>query len=99
VTKRSARDEWVGTFAALASAPRLQILEHVRRGTVPAHCQEIQSIVGLSQPAVSYHLAKLEKAGILVKERRGTRNCYRVHEALETMLRQCTKGDGSWRIR
>ncbi len=97
VTQRSAREEWVDVFAALASAPRLQILEQLRRG--PVRCQEIQDIVGLSQPAVSYHLAKLERAGILVKEKEGTRNCYRVREALEGMLKQCTKGDGSWRIR
>jgi DNA-binding transcriptional ArsR family regulator len=97
MAERSARDEWVDVFAALASAPRLQILEQLRRG--PIRCEEMQSVVGLSQSAVSYHLARLERAGVLVKEKKGTRNCYRVHEALEGMLKQCTKGDGSWRIR
>jgi predicted transcriptional regulator len=48
---------------------------------------------------VSYHLAKLERAGILVKERKGTRNCYRIDEVLESVLTQCIKEDGSWRIR
>jgi len=97
VVKRSAREDWVEVFAALASAPRLLILEHIRRG--PVRCEEIQGIVGLSQPAVSYHLAKLERAGILVKEKKGTRNCYRIHKDFESMLKLCTRGDGSWRIR
>lgn len=55
-------------------------------------------MVGLSQPAVSYHLAKLERAGVIVKEKVGTRNCYRLSESLEHVLSLCTKGDGTWRI-
>ncbi len=96
MAKRSARDEWVEVFGALASAPRLRIVEQMRRR--PVRCQEIQSMVGLSQPAVSYHLAKLERAGVIVKERVGTRNCYRLSESLEHVLSLCTKGDGTWRI-
>lgn len=96
MTARSTRGEWVEIFGALASGPRLQIVEHLRRGSV--RCQEIEDIVGLSQPAVSYHLARLERAGVLVKEKRGTRNCYRVHETLLGLLNQCMEGDGSWRI-
>ncbi|MCX6099237.1 MAG: metalloregulator ArsR/SmtB family transcription factor, partial [Candidatus Bipolaricaulota bacterium] len=88
---------WVLVFGALASGPRLQILECLRRG--PVRCREILDVVGLSQPTVSYHLAKLERAGVLVKERKGTRNCYRIDEVLENMLTQCIKEDGSWRIR
>ncbi len=94
--KRSARDEWVEVFGALASAPRLRIVEQLRRG--PVRCREIQSIVGLSQPAVSYHLAKLERAGIVVKQKLGTRNCYRISESLDGLLGQCTKGDATWRM-
>lgn len=94
--KQSAREEWVEIFGALASAPRLQIVEQLQRGSV--RCQEIQTVVGLSQPAVSYHLAKLERAGVVVKEKRGTRNCYRVSGVLEGVLKQCMKGDGTWRM-
>jgi ArsR family transcriptional regulator len=93
---RTAREQWCEVFSALASGPRLQILECLRRG--PVRCQEILRVVGLSQPAVSYHLAKLERAGILVKEKKGTRNCYRISDPLEGVLRQCMKEDGSWRI-
>lgn len=97
MVRRTAREEWVLVFGALASGPRLQILECLRRG--PVRCREILDVVGLSQPTVSYHLAKLERAGILVKEKRGTRNCYRIDEVLESVLTHCIKEDGSWRIR
>jgi len=97
VVTRAAREEWVLVFGALASGPRLQILECLRRG--PVSCGEILDVVGLSQPTVSYHLAKLERAGVLVKEKKGTRNCYRIDEVLKSVLTQCIKEDGSWRIR
>jgi ArsR family transcriptional regulator len=93
---REAREQWCEVFRALASGPRLQILECLRRG--PVRCREILEVVGLSQPAVSYHLAKLEHAGILVKEKRGTRNCYRISRSLEGILQQCMEEDGSWRV-
>jgi DNA-binding transcriptional ArsR family regulator len=97
VVRRTTREEWVLVFGALASGPRLQILECLRRG--PVRCREILDVVGLSQPTVSYPLAKLERAGVLVKERKGTRNCYRIDEVLDSVLTQCIKEDGSWRIR
>lgn len=97
MSRRSARESWVDVFAALASEPRLQIVEQLRRGTV--RCQEIQTVVGLSQPAISYHLAKLERAGIVIREKQGTRNCYRVSGDLDGVLGQCMKGDGTWRMR
>lgn len=94
MAERTARNEWAEVFSALASEPRLQIVEHVMRG--PTRCQEVLGHLGLSQPAVSYHLSKLERAGILRKERSGGRNCYRVEEQLVDVLRHCLKEDGSW---
>lgn len=91
---RNARYQWVDVFSALASEPRLRIVERLMRGSV--HCQEILKDLGLSQPAVSYHLGKLERSGILLKEKNGTRNCYRISDQLEDVLRPCLKEDGSW---
>jgi len=91
------RSHWAEVFAALASEPRLQILELLAQGT--SQCQEILSQVGLSQPAVSYHLAKLEHAGILHKERTGSRNCYWLREELREIIRIVTKEDRSWTTR
>ncbi len=38
--------------------------------------QEITECVGLSRPAVSYHLKTLKQAGIVTMHRRGTSNLY-----------------------
>lgn len=85
------RIRWPEVFAALASEPRLRIVQLLARGEV--HCQDILPQLGLSQPAVSYHLAKLERAGILAKERQGTRNCYRLCEEVRALTRMITKED------
>ena len=71
------RKRWVEVFSALASEPRLRIVEMLIRGQL--ECQEILESSELSQPAISYHLGKLEHAGILVREKSGTRNCYHLN--------------------
>ena len=94
MSERTARSRWVEAFAALGSEPRLQIVERLMEG--PIHCQEVLDGLKLSQPAVSYHLGKLERAGVLYKERKGTRNCYRIENRLKCVLKSCMKEDGSW---
>jgi len=91
------RTEWAQLFGALASEPRLRIIELIARGTVP--CREILDRLGLSQPAISYHLSKLERAGIISKERIGGRNCYRLRPALEELFRFLLKEDVEWNTR
>ncbi len=71
------RKRWVGIFSALASEPRLRIVEMLIRGQL--ECREILESSELSQPAISYHLGKLEHAGIIVREKRGTRSCYHLN--------------------
>jgi len=71
------RKRWVEIFSALASEPRLRIVEMLIRGQL--ECQEILESSELSQPAISYHLGKLEHAGILAKKKSGTRNCYHLN--------------------
>ena len=89
--------EWAEVFSALASEPRLQIVGLLAQGET--QCQEILDHIGLSQPAISYHLAKLERAGVVQKERRGTRHCYRLSEDLRSLLQCLTKEDESWTTR
>lgn len=92
---RDRRLAWTAVFSALASEPRLEIVELLTQGTIP--CQEILSRLNLSQPAVSYHLSKLEKAGVLQKERQGTRNCYRLQEGVAQLVHLITEeGESSW---
>lgn len=94
MSPRTPRDRWAEVFSCLASPPRLLLVERLLRG--PVRCGDLQEAVGLSQPATSYHLAKLERAGVLHKEKRGTMNCYRVDPAIARLLDTCMKGDRSW---
>jgi len=91
---RQRRARWAEIFGSLASEPRLHIVELVADEAV--QCQEILGQLELSQPAVSYHLAKLERAGIVHKERQGTRNCYRLREELWSLVRILMKEERSW---
>ena len=83
--------EWVQVFSALASDTRLRIVIMLADGKMG--CQEILSQLDLSQPAVSYHLGKLEHAGVLVKERNGIRNCYRLHNRIGELVSVVEKED------
>lgn len=93
--ERTRRLAWTNIFSALASEPRLQIVGLLARGSV--QCQEILAQLDLSQPAISYHLAKLEQAGVLHKERQGTRNCYRLRKGVAELVRMITEeGEETW---
>ena len=83
------RNKWVQIFAALASEARLRITEMLTEGRV--ECQEILGRIDLSQPAISYHLAKLERAGVLVKEKSGSRNCYRLNDRIRSLIKTITQ--------
>jgi len=88
--ERARRLAWTAMFSALASEPRLQIVELLAHRSV--QCQEILSQLNLSQPAISYHLTKLEQAGVLQKERQGTRNCYRLQKSVAELVQLITEG-------
>jgi len=91
MSDRQTDTPWAEVFAALASEPRLHIVQLLAKGEV--QCQDILTELDLSQPAVSYHLAKLGRAGILMKERKGTRNCYRLRDEVRALIRLITKED------
>ncbi len=82
--KDETRKYWVEVFSALASEPRLQIVQMITGRKVD--CQEILEELPLSQPAISYHLGRLERAGVLVKERKGTHNCYHLNQSLLALI-------------
>jgi DNA-binding transcriptional ArsR family regulator len=95
MNERERRLAWTHMFSALASEPRLQIVELLAHRTV--QCQEIQSRLNLSQPAISYHLTKLEQAGVLQKERQGTHNCYQLQKGVAELVRLITEeGEQTW---
>lgn len=74
----------------LANSHRLMILCHLLEGELTVG--ELERRVGLSQSALSQHLARLRQEGILAVRREGTSAFYRVHNPdalalLETLHR------------
>ena len=59
-------------FKALADPTRVRILNMLVNAPEPVCVCDFTPHLGLSQPTVSFHLAKLRKAGLLDRERRGT---------------------------
>ena len=74
---------------ALADPTRLRLLVFMLDRVDQEACTcELAPFVGLSEPTVSHHLKRLERAGILTKERRGMSVYYRVvPEAIHAIAR------------
>jgi ArsR family transcriptional regulator len=80
---------------AAAEPTRLRILNLLRRGSVCV-C-DIQTILGLPQPAVSRHLALLRHVGLVLDRRQGNRILYSLApattpqmEALHQLVEACS---------
>lgn len=90
-------EELVEVLKALADPVRLTILRRLEKrsatrvGPVEAGeaglcASDVESAVGLSQAAVSHHMAILTRAGLAIAEKRGRWTFYRRNnEALETV--------------
>lgn len=63
-------------FHALGDDTRRQIFEHVARK--PRSVGEIAARMPVSRPAVSQHLKVLKDAKLVVEQKEGTRNVYRL---------------------
>jgi DNA-binding transcriptional ArsR family regulator len=61
---------------ALAEPRRIRILELLKRAPRPVG--EIADAVGVTQQAVSQHLALLDRAGLVEARREGTRSVYAI---------------------
>jgi ArsR family transcriptional regulator len=73
---------------ALGNKTRYQLIKSLRCRTIETCCDEIQyyengvsvgdvvKLTGLAQSTVSQHLAVLEKAGLISKEKREQWSCY-----------------------
>ena len=63
-------------FAALASAPRREVIAFLAQTALST--SELALRFGISAPAVSRHLAVLQRAGLVSPERQGQRVLYRL---------------------
>jgi ArsR family transcriptional regulator, arsenate/arsenite/antimonite-responsive transcriptional repressor len=60
-------------FKALADRHRIKILNRLLAAGGEAVCVcDLEELLGLKQPTVSYHLKQLLTAGIVTREKRGT---------------------------
>lgn len=66
-------------FAALADPRRRAVLDRLRGG--PLCVSDLVGGSGVSQPAISQHLARLRDAGLVRAERRGRRTFYHLDAA------------------
>jgi len=64
-------------FAALASMPRRQVLAFLAQTALST--TDLALRFGVSAPAVSRHLAVLQRAGLVSAERQGQRVLYRLN--------------------
>jgi ArsR family transcriptional regulator len=66
-------DELERVFKALADRHRVKILNRLLAAGGDAVCVcDLQDLLGLKQPSVSYHLKQLLDAGIVQREKRGS---------------------------
>ena len=84
-------------FAALASLPRRQILAFL--GQTALATSDLAARFGMSPPAVSRHLAVLQRAGLVSAERQGQRVLYRLNRdaLLDALARFASEVDGPLR--
>ncbi len=66
-----------GVFAALASPPRRRALAFLAQTALST--TDLAERFGMSAPAVSRHLAVLQRAGLVSAERQGQRVLYRLN--------------------
>ena len=64
-------------FAALASAPRRRVIAFLAQTALST--SDLAARFGMSAPAVSRHLAVLQRAGLVSAERQGQRVLYRLN--------------------
>ena len=84
-------------FGALASVPRRQILAFLSQTALST--TDLADRFSLSPPAVSRHLAVLQRAGLVVSERQGQRVLYRLKRdaLLDALARFASEVDGPLR--
>jgi ArsR family transcriptional regulator len=58
-------------FKALADPARVRIVNRLAQSAAPVCACDLPAFLGLSQPTVSHHLARLTRVGLVRREQRG----------------------------
>jgi ArsR family transcriptional regulator len=80
-TEEEQLDFYEQMFSALADKIRLKILHSIRQSDTKSLCVcLLEELLELKQSKLSYHLKKLVDANILIAEKYGTWNYYKINE-------------------
>lgn len=78
-------------FKALADRHRIRILNLLANARQPRCVRDLVNLLGLKQPAVSYHLKQLADAGLVTRQRHGTRADYQLAAGALDQMRHPTR--------
>ena len=80
-TEEEQLDFYEQMFNALADKIRLKILQSIRQSDSKSLCVcDLEELLALKQSKLSYHLKKLVDVNILIAEKHGTWNYYKINE-------------------
>ncbi len=76
---------------ALSDPTRLTMVASLWKADAPICICDFTAGLGLGQPTISHHMAKLKEAGLVESEKRGIWVYYRLREKLEPSTRKLLK--------
>lgn len=85
-------------LSALAEPKRLQVYRQLVATAPEGQCvSQLQVRIGLSQPALSFHLKELANAGLVTRRKAGRRAFYApsfpaMHELMSYLMENCCEG-------
>src|SRR5579864_9455232 len=88
VVKPAWADETADPMKSLAVPPRLTMVCSLWKTDAPICVCDFTAGLGLSQPTISHHMAKLKEAGLVDSEKRGIWVYYRLHDRLSPSRRK-----------
>jgi ArsR family transcriptional regulator len=86
--KESWANDTSDLMKALADPTRLTMLASLWKADGPICICDFTAGLGLTQPTISHHMAKLKAAGLVESEKRGVWIYYRLHHRLAASTRQ-----------
>ena len=88
VVKESWANDASDLMKALADPTRLTMLASLWKSGAPICICDFTAGLGLTQPTISHHMAKLKAAGLVESQKRGIWIYYRLHGKLAPSTRQ-----------
>ncbi|HXN78738.1 MAG TPA: metalloregulator ArsR/SmtB family transcription factor [Candidatus Dormibacteraeota bacterium] len=88
VVKESWANQTSDLMKALADPTRLTMLASLWKADAPICICDFTAGLGLSQPTISHHMARLKSAGLVDSEKRGIWIYYRLNKKLAPSTRE-----------